>query len=65
MEFTNGRMDRVGNGGLRSFSDYLKEAMEELEKENWDYKRCERALRKAVSVVIGNTSEKFCNGKEG
>jgi len=36
------------------FKDYLREALEELEKEDWDYEKCERALKKAVSVVIDN-----------
>ena len=42
---------------MKSFKDYLQEAMEELEKENWDYKKCEKALKEAVSVVIDNTTE--------
>ena len=38
--------------GEKKFRDYLKEAMEELEKENWNYEKCRRAVEGAVSVVI-------------
>jgi hypothetical protein len=38
--------------GEKSFRDYLKEAMEELEKENWNYKECRRTVERAVSMVI-------------
>ena len=47
----------------KSFRDYLKEAMEELEKENWNYEKCRRAVERAVSVVIDNTTEEVVKVK--
>ena len=51
--------------GEKKFRDYLKEAMEELEKENWNYEKCRRTVERAVSVVIDNTTEEVVKVKAG
>ena len=66
MKFKDRKVDRVGNvGSSKSFRDYLKEAMEELEKENWNYEKCRRAVERTVSVVIDNTTEEAVKVRAG
>ncbi|WP_163327601.1 hypothetical protein GFV12_05230 [Desulfurobacterium thermolithotrophum] len=40
----------------KPFDYYLQEALKELEREDWNPKRCERLLTEGIKVVIDNES---------